>query len=201
MSPPWVQRASFVRFSDSEKQDDWLTGIEAALAYFGGVPQDILFDNAKCIMIERDAYGEGEHRWNPALLEQAQRLGYRPKACRPYRAQTKGKVERFNRYLKESFVTPLVASLNTAGLSLSVDLANAHIPLVNRRAQQRDHGTTGVKPAVRLDEERMMLMPLPKKEAEEVLLIEAADPLPFESLQHPLQQYDLVRGIAHELAV
>jgi len=93
-------RASFVRFSDSEKQDDWLTGIEAALAYFGGVPQDILFDNAKCIMIERDAYGAGEHRWNPALLEQAQRLGCRPKACRPYRAQTKGKVERFNRYLK-----------------------------------------------------------------------------------------------------
>jgi len=32
------------------------------------VPREILFDNAKCIMIERDAFGEGKHRWNASLL-------------------------------------------------------------------------------------------------------------------------------------
>ena len=44
-----------------------------------------------------------EHRWNPALLNLAERYGFTPKVCRPYRAQTKGKVERFNHYLKNSF--------------------------------------------------------------------------------------------------
>lgn len=45
-------RASFVRFSEYEKQEDWLRGIEEALQYFGGVPKELLFDNAKCIMTE-----------------------------------------------------------------------------------------------------------------------------------------------------
>jgi transposase len=32
------------------------------------------------------------------LLELAQTYGFTPKVCRPYRARTKGKVERFNRF-------------------------------------------------------------------------------------------------------
>jgi transposase len=93
-------RATYVRFSEYERQEDWLLGIEAALDYFGGVPKELLFDNAKCIMIERDAYGEGAHRWNAKLLEMAKDYGFKLKACRPYRAKTKGKVERVNLYLK-----------------------------------------------------------------------------------------------------
>jgi transposase len=87
-------RATYVRFSEHERQEDWLAGIEAALHYFGGVPQDLLFDNAKCIMIERDAFGEGQHRWNSHLLQLARDYGFKLRACRPYRAKTKGKVER-----------------------------------------------------------------------------------------------------------
>jgi transposase len=87
-------RATYVRFSEYERQEDWLSGIENALYYFGGVPKELLFDNAKCIMIERDAYGEGLHRWNAKLLEMAKDYGFNLKVCRPYRAKTKGKVER-----------------------------------------------------------------------------------------------------------
>lgn len=187
-------RASFVRFTQSEKQEDWLEGIALALSYFGGVPRDILFDNAKCIMIQRNAYGDGQHKWNAKLLEQAKDYGYKPKVCRPYRAQTKGKVERFNRYLKESFVTPLVASLRSSGLELSVELANAHIgPWLAAVAHQRDHGTTKVKPAVRLEEERLAFMPLPALlQATTPALQSVPEPslIPFESLQHPLSIYD-----------
>ena len=102
-------RATFVRFSERERQEDWIQALEEAFEYFGGVPKEVLFDNAKAIMIERDAYGEGEHRWNPALLTAAKKYSFKPRACRPYRAKTKGKVERFNSYLKNSFVTPLGA--------------------------------------------------------------------------------------------
>ena len=91
-----------------------------AFEFFGGVPMDLLFDNAKTILIERDVYGQGLHRWHDKLLALAEQYGFNPKVCRPYRAQTKGKVERFNRYLKESFVTPLNATLKSAGLVLDV---------------------------------------------------------------------------------
>ena len=95
--------------------------------FFGGVPHELLFDNAKALMLQRDAYGESCHRWNPALLELADQFGFKPRACRPYRAQTKGKVERFNGYLKGSFVTPLAATLKSAGLLLGVVLENGKI--------------------------------------------------------------------------
>lgn len=195
-------RSSFVHFTTSEKQDDWLTGIELALTYFGGVPREILFDNAKCIMIERDAYGDGQHRWHPALLAQAKQFGYVPKACRPYRAKTKGKVERFNRYLKESYVTPLMASLKQAGLSLTPELANAHIgPWLTEVADQRIHGTTGVKPAVRFVEERFVLQALPVFQPASIIPPPVGEAMPFESIQHSLQQYDQVRGILHESTI
>ena len=185
-------RASFVRFTDHERQDDWLEGIAGALDYFGGTPKEILFDNAKCIMIQRNAYGDGQHQWNAALLNQAKAYGYIPRACRPYRAKTKGKVERFNSYLKQCFITPLSATLKQAGLELTVEAANAHIgPWLLNIAHQRIHGTTKVKPQVRLEEERLVLQPLPAQSRHEaVFTVIKATPPPFESFQHPLGVYD-----------
>ena len=185
-------RATYVRFSEHERQDDWLRGIEEACHYFGGVPQEILFDNAKTIMIERDAYGEGHHRWNAQLLAAARDYGFIARACRPYRARTKGKVERFNGYLKNSFITPLAATLTQAGLRLDVATANAHIgPWLERVAHQRIHGTTGIKPQVLLDQERFQLRPLPRQSKRAVEQIPTtARPVPRESLQHPLSAYD-----------
>lgn len=188
-------RASFVLFSRSEDSAALAAGLRAAFDYFGGVPEDVLFDNPKTIVIERDAYGEGRHRWNAALLELAEECGFKPKLCRPYRAQTKGKVERFNRYLKESFVTPLAASLKAAGLRLSVELAN---PAVRRWldevANARVHATTGAVPAVRLAEERALMLAAPALKAPPTVRQRVA--LPTESLQHPLAVYDTLLEVA-----
>jgi transposase len=185
-------RATYVRFSEHERQDDWLTGLIEAFQYFGGVPREVLFDNAKTIMIERDAYGEGQHQWNAQLLNLARDYGFLARACRPYRARTKGKVERFNGYLKHSFITPLAATLKQTGLRLDVTTANAHIgPWLERVAHQRIHGTTGVKPQVRLDEERFELMPLPAAPQPASPAPAASPrPLPVESFQHALSLYD-----------
>jgi hypothetical protein len=58
------------------------------------------------IIRERDAYGEGDHRWHPTLLALAEEFGLRPRVCRPYRAQTKGKVERFSAALSHHWLPP-----------------------------------------------------------------------------------------------
>ena len=111
--------------------------------YFSSVTEEVLFDNAGTVT-ERDAYGEGLHRWQTDLAELAEQYGFRPRVCRPYRAQTKGKVERFNGYLKGSFITPLAATLKSASLILDVETANAHVGRwLAEVAHQQIHGTTG----------------------------------------------------------
>ncbi len=65
-----------MKFYDHERTDAWIDGLENAFQFFAGVPQEILFDNAKTIMIERDAYQEGQHKWNPKLLDCAKKYSF-----------------------------------------------------------------------------------------------------------------------------
>jgi transposase len=191
-------RACYVCFSEYEKQEDWVAGIEGALNYFGGVPKEILFDNAKCIMIERDAYGDGQHRWNSKLLQLSADYGFRLRACRPYRAKTKGKVERFNGYLKHSFITPLAATLKQVGLVLDIDTANGQVgQWLHDVAHQRIHGTTQQKPEVLLIKEKLALSELPAKPiADNTIAPVSYHALPIESFQHPLSVYDQLIEVA-----
>ena len=187
-------RATYVRFSEHERQKDWLEGIRGAVQFFGGVPQQLLFDNAKCLMIERDAFGEGQHRWNASLLNLSRDYGFQLRACRPYRAKTKGKVERFNGYLKQSFITPLAATLNQAGLSLDVGTANGKIGAwLEEIAHQRIHATTKEKPQILLEKEHLHLLPLPALSENAKISSPVQNnrfTIPVESLQHPLSSYD-----------
>jgi transposase len=188
-------RASWVRFTASEDAATLCACLREALVYFGGVPRHVLFDNAKTIVIDRDAYGPGEHRWHSELLALADELGFLPRLCRPYRAKTKGKVERFNGYLKGSFLVPLAASLKQGGLALDVDAANAHIGRwMSEIANARVHGTTGERPDRRLAIERAALLPLPASNRGTPPAPPSLRVLPRESLQHPLSVYDALLG-------
>jgi transposase len=189
-------RASFVRFTAREDAATLCECLREALVYFGGTPEHVLFDNAKSVVIERDVFGVGEHRWNPQLLALAETYGFTPKVCRPYRAKTKGKVERFNRYLKESFVVPLAATLKSSGLKLDVETANAHLGRwLSEVANVRRHATTGERPAVLLNAERTALLPLPAQ-APVLAAPDNRRVLPRESLQHPLAVYDTLLEFA-----
>lgn len=106
-------RATFVRFYPRQDTEAWSDGIEQELA-FDGTPGHLLFDNAKTIILGRDVYGDGRHQWNPPLLALAEKYGFTPRVRWPYRAKTKGKIERFNRYLKHSFVVPLTTTFKQA---------------------------------------------------------------------------------------
>ncbi len=182
-------RASFVEFTADETTATLCRCLRAAFDYFGGVPAEVLFDNAKSVVLERDAHGPGRHRWNRELLALAEECGFTPRLCRPYRAKTKGKVERFNGYLKGSFLVPLAASLKAAGLALTAEVANRHVRRwLDEVANERVHATTGAVPSARLAEERAVMLPAARLQAPARTAVKVATPT--ESLQHPLAVYD-----------
>lgn len=116
----------------------------------------------KTVVLERDASGESAHRFHSGFLDYAHHCGFVIKLCRPYRAKTKGKVERFNGYLRRSFYVPLVAALKQAGLVLDEATANTEVRRwLKEVANERMHGTTQARPAERLKVEHLQSLPGP----------------------------------------
>ena len=76
-------------------------GMIRSFEYFGGVPQEVLVDNQKTAVLE-PSYS-GQPRFNERFLDLAGHYGFVPRACRPYRARTKGKGERAVGYIKQHF--------------------------------------------------------------------------------------------------
>jgi transposase len=193
-------RSTFVRFMQREDFAAWREGLLGAFEHFGGVAEQVLFDNAKPVVIERDLYGPGQHRWHPGMLDLAEQCGFQLRLCRPYRAKTKGKVERFNGYLKGSFLVPLKASLKAVGLALDLDTANREVGRwLAEVADRRVHGTTGVEPYLRLPEDQAQLQPLPHGLTLPAPIRRGTRPrtaLPVESLQHPLSVYQSLLEVA-----
>ncbi|MDN0120351.1 helix-turn-helix domain-containing protein [Yersinia frederiksenii] len=160
----------------------------AKARYSARFPRPGKLDPFKPYILERDVYGDGRHRWNPLLLALAEKYGFTPRVCRPYRAKTKGKVERFNRYLKHSFVVPLATTFKQVGLLLDVDSANSRIgPWLITVANARKHGTTGAPPEHRLQQELAALLPRVGRTVP--VLADNQRVMPRESFQHPLSVY------------
>ena len=151
-------RMAFVYFTDNMSQSTWQSCHIKAFEYFGGITKTILYDNLKSVVIKRDKYGIGNHGFNSLFLDFSKDL-FIPKLCKPYRAKTKGKVERFNRYLKENFYIPLKSSLTGSGIEISVDLLNGKIWGWLEYANNRIHSTTNKKPAELFKDEKSYLSP------------------------------------------
>jgi transposase len=138
-------RAMYLEFTLSADTAWWLRCHLHAFAYFGGVPRQILHDNLKSAVLDREP--NGIIHWNPRYLDFSEHHGFTPKACHPYRPQTKGKVESGVKYVKANFWPGLyfldLADLNSQGLEW-----------LNSVANQRIHGTTGEVPFVRLTKEQ-----------------------------------------------
>jgi transposase len=134
-------RRVHVRAFRHERQESWFDGLESAFLAFGGVPEEVLFDNARALVADHDA----ETRtvvFNARLLAFARHWGFRPRACAPYRARTKGKTESGVGYVKRN----AVAGRAFAGW----DAFEAHLAAWERDiANARVHGTTGETPLVR----------------------------------------------------
>ena len=142
-------RASYLEFTVSTDAAWWLRCHLHAFRYLGGVPQVVLHDNLKTAVLERKV--DGAIHWNPRYLDFAHYYGFAPKACRPYRAQTKGKVESGIRYVRGNF-WPGLRYFDLEDLN---EQAKGWLDLT---ANVRVHGTTGEVPFERLAQEPLQSM-------------------------------------------
>lgn len=97
-------RLLWVAFYPQQTMQVLMRGLEAAFTAFGGVPRELLFDQLKAVVIADARPEGGKILENAEFLRFAAHWGFRIRACRPYRAQTKGKVERPVGYLRDSVV-------------------------------------------------------------------------------------------------
>jgi transposase len=146
-------RRLHVRAFRHERQESWFTGLESAFLAFGGVPEEVLMDNPRALVVRHDCVSR-QVQFNDKLLGFAKHWGFRPRACAPYRARTKGKTENGVGYVKKNAI---------AGHAFaSWEAFEAHLARWERKvANVRVHGTTGEAPITRFErDEAHRLQPL-----------------------------------------
>ena len=149
-------RRCYVGLFLHERQSAWLQGLEGAFRHFGGLPHELLLDNARALVDEHNMHTR-EVKFNDRFHAFCRYWGVAPRACAPYRARTKGKDERGVGYVKRNAI---------AGHRFdSMEALHAHLQRWMREvADTRVHGTTGEPPIVRFErDERAALKPRPDK--------------------------------------
>ena len=150
-------RLLWLRFFPRKTLRTLMAGLEEAFAYFGGVTAELLFDQMKGVILDDRRPDGGKLLENPEFLRFAAHWSFRIRACRPYRAQTKGKIERPVSYVRGNF-TYGRDFLGDGDLDAQrVVWLDETPPVGNLRV----HGTTHEVPRVRFErDERQLLRPL-----------------------------------------
>lgn len=141
-------RAKYVEFTKRCDFYSLVRCIVNAFEYFGGVPETVLTDHMKTVVL--GAQG-GKAIFHSGFSEFAADMGFVPKLCRVRRPQTKGKVERLVHYVKDNFLP---------GRRFT-DLADLNRQVLDwcRQVDSKVHSTTGEIPLKALAKEP--LLPLP----------------------------------------
>ena len=150
-------RLLWLKFYPRQTLATVIAGLEEAFAYVGGVPRELLFDQLKAVIVEDHRHEDGKLLENAEFLRFAAHWGFRIRACRPYRAKTKGKVERPIRYIRSNFFYGREfigdADLEAQCRAWMEDVANVRV-----------HRTTLCVPRVRFETEEVMhLQPLAER--------------------------------------
>jgi hypothetical protein len=117
-----------------------------AFRYFGGYPEEILYDNMKQVVIKRLLKQE-DSTLNRQFEDFAGFYGFKPVLCRPYRGQTKGKVERTVQFVRDNFMVGIKYS--------SLDDLNGQALAWCNKVNGKVHATTNEIPFERLKREAL----------------------------------------------
>jgi transposase len=149
-----------VRFATDQTRATTLAAIVRCVDDLGGAGAEILTDRDTALVI--GSQPRGQPIFAPEWLDLAATLGTRPRACRPYRAQTKGKVERVIREVKEDFLAWLTGQVLPARPTTADYDAFARRWALEVVASRR-HRTTGRIVGQAWAEERALLTPVPRR--------------------------------------
>jgi len=165
-------RVRYVEFTTSQDAATFLACHSRAFAYLGGVPHQILYDNAKTVVLERVGT---VIRFHSDLLRFAAAHGFKPRACWMEDPESKGKVENAVHYVRQDFFYgtefPSLVEVNRQVRVWMDDVANA-----------KCSEATGQVPAEALKAEHPFLLPLPAKPVE--IAMEATARITKTSLLH-----------------
>ena len=165
-------RLLWLRFYPGQTMTVLMEGLEGAFERFGGVPEELLFDQMRAVVLSDDRAAGGGLVLNAEFLRFAAHWGFVPHSCRPYRARTKGKVERPIRYIRESF-------FYGREFANDDDLNEQAVGWLDGTANLRRHATTGERPVDRFErDERSALLPLAIGPYRRLGLRQAAEPRP-----------------------
>lgn len=140
-------RMMYVEFFTDQQMSSFLKGHNNAFEYFGGYTKEILYDNLKSVVIKRMLKASNSE-YNKKFLDCAGYYGFKPVLCRPYRPQTKGKVENGVKYVKNNFY----AGEEFSSVSEINEKRKDWLDKVNNRI----HATTKEKPFDRLKKENLI---------------------------------------------
>ena len=139
-------RMRYIEFVTDMSTNTLIRCHQNAFRYFGGYPEEILYDNMKQVVIKRLLKQE-DSTLNRQFEDFAGFYGFKPILCRPYRGQTKGKVERTVQFVRDNFM---------------VGIKYENLPDLNGQAQAwcnkvngKVHATTNEIPFERLKSERL----------------------------------------------
>ncbi|RKJ00200.1 IS21 family transposase [bacterium D16-54] len=139
-------RMRYIEFVTDMSTNTLIRCRQNAFRYFGGYPEEILYDNMKQVVIKRLLKQE-DSTLNRQFEDFAGFYGFKPILCQPYRGQTKGKVERTVQFVRDNFM---------------VGIKYENLPDLNGQAQAwcnkvngKVHATTNEIPFERLKSERL----------------------------------------------
>lgn len=133
-------RMRFIEFTHSTDQITLFRCLQHAFEYFGGVTKEILFDNIRTIVIKRK-YPSSASDFHPAFIDFRDHYGFTIRLCRPYRAKTKGKIERVVHFVKHNFLYGRTFH--------SFDDLSTQAFIWLKKVNSQVHGTTYEIPAIR----------------------------------------------------
>jgi transposase len=138
--------------TESADAEHTYEGMIRSFEYFEGVTQEVLVDNQKSAVLKHPS--NGQPYFNERFVDLAGHYDFTPKACKPYRARTKGKDERMVGYIKGNFF------VRYRSFESWVHLNQLAEKWLREEADQRLHGTVLEVVAERFVREKPFLKPL-----------------------------------------
>jgi transposase len=139
-------RMRYIEFVTDMTTNTLIRCHQNAFRYFGGYPEEMLYDNMKQVVIKR-LLKQDDSTLNRQFEDFAGFYGFKPVLCRPYRGQTKGKVERTVAFVRDNFMVGIryedLEDLNRQALAWC------------NKVNGKIHATTGEIPFERLKREKL----------------------------------------------